>query len=493
MTAVAIASGEHAARSGHRLRGLRHEVSALGIGALHATAWHPRLQVVSATCDNVSLGGLCLRLVGMAHRSEEAQPDDRLNRLHVELFTGEVICHGDGLVRHLRVEGDDLLLGVQLLSGHVDLPTLFEKQARLRFAARCDEAEAIADVHRVLPEFKFWVSDLRSYLERMRFFLDREEAALQAEDRFSYEQICDQYLAEVAPRIVQRVHAASHRMGSLLGALTEEGHVVHRAYAQLHLGPIFSLSPFIKRALHKPLGYAGDYEMMNMLYRPHQEGSSLFVKVLNQCAATEVAAQANINRVGYLAGRLRQVLQASPGGARVPMASIGAGPGREIEALLEKEPSLGLLLDVLLVDQEPKAIQYCERRLSPVAARTGAQLHFVRESVRKLLCGGHVPTMLGSRHVIYSAGLFDYLSDRSFSALLGALYAALPVGGQLWIGNVDVSNPTRYFMEYFAEWFLIHRTRAQLLERARVLRPAPRSITVESEPLGVNLFLIVEK
>ena len=61
--------------------------------------------------------------------------------------------------------------------------------------------------------------------------------------------------------------------------------------------------------------------------------------------------------------------------------------------------------------------------------------------------------MIGERQIIYSAGLFDYLSDRSFAALLGTLYEALAGGGQLLIGNVDVSNPTRYFMEYFAEWF----------------------------------------
>ena len=59
------------------------------------------------------------------------------------------------------------------------------------------------------------------------------------------------------------------------------------------------------------------------------------------------------------------------------------------------------------------------------------------------------------------------------ATLLGALYEAAAPGGQLLIGNVDVSNPTRYFMEYFAEWFLIHRSRSQLLDMTRLLRPAP--------------------
>ncbi len=495
MTAVAVAQGEKAPRSGHKLRALRHPVAEFGVGPLAVTAWHPRLLVLSGACDNVSLGGVCLRISGAAERVEQVQVEDRFSGVHITLQSGEVIGHCDAIVRHARSEGADLLVGLQLEGGVIDLPLLYEKQTRSRFAARCDEAEATADSAKIRPEFKAWVSDLRNYLERMRAFLDREEGALQTEDQFTYEQICAQYLAEVGPRIVQRVHAASHCMAQVIGGLREDEHIAHRAYAQLHLGEIFLSAPFIRRAHQKPLGYAGDYEMMNMLYRPSHEGKSLFARVINQCAASEVAARANINRISYLSEKLRQPLikARDSRGERLRVASIGAGPGREIEVLLESDPSLGPYLDVMLLDQEPRAIAYCERRLSPLAARTGAQIHFVKESMRRLLCGGHVAQMIGQRQIIYSAGLFDYLSDRSFAALLATLYEALERGGQLFIGNVDVSNPTRYFMEYFAEWFLIHRSRAQLLDKARVLRPPPQAVRVESEPLGVNLFLVIEK
>ena len=495
MTAVAVAPGEKAARTGYKLRALRHPVSEFGVGPLAVTAWHPRLLVLSGTCDNVSLGGLCLRLPGAADRGPLVQVDDRFSGVHVALQSGEVLGQCDAIVRHSRAEGLDLIVGLQLEGGGIDLPLLYEKQTRSKFAARCDEAEATADSRSIRPEFKAWVSDLRNYLERMRAFLDREEAALQTEDQYTYDQICAQYLAEVGPRIVQHVHAASHGMAAVVGTLKEEEHIAHRAYAQLHLGAIFLSAPFIRRAHQKPLGYAGDYEMMNMLYRSNHEGVSLFAKVINQCAATEVAARANINRISYLVEKLRGPLTRARDtqGDRVRVASIGAGPGREIEVLLESDPSLGPYLDVMLIDQEPRAIGYCERRLSPLQAKTGVRLHFARESMRRLLCGGQIAQMMGQRQIIYSAGLFDYLSDRSFSALLGTLYDAVPMGGQILIGNVDVSNPTRYFMEYFAEWFLIHRSRAQLLDKARVLRPPPRAVRVESEPLGVNLFLVIEK
>ena len=125
---------------------------------------------------------------------------------------------------------------------------------------------------------------------------------------------------------------------------------------------------------------------------------------------------------------------------RTRLCSIGCGPAREIETLLETEPELGQYLDVMLIDQDVRAINFCERKLTPLCRATGAQLHFVRESVRRLLCGGLLAHTMGQRQLIYSAGLFDYLSDRSFSALLAALYEATAPGGQILIGNVDVST-----------------------------------------------------
>lgn len=476
-----------------RFRALRHPVSEFGVGPLWASAWHPRLGTLTMLVDNVSLHGVGVRLQGGADSLPHLQVDDGLSAVHVTLVSGDVVFHGEARVRHARAEGNDCVAGLALIGGVIDLPLLHEHQTRTRFSARCDEAEREADTARILPEFKTWVADLRSYLETMQLFLDREEAGLASEDLFTRERVCAQYVAEIGPRIVQRVHEASHRMGTILGHLTEDNHVRHRGYAQQHLGALFNASPFIRRALHKPLGYAGDYEMMNMLYRPAEEGSTLFGKVVNLCAVREVAARANINRISFLAGWLRGAVEEHLSGGRALVASIGCGPAREIDQLLEVSPELGAHLDVMLVDQDPRAIAYCERKLTPRAERSGAKVHIVRESVRRLLTGGSLYNTLGPRDLIYSAGLFDYLSDRSFVTLLSALYDAVKPGGRLIIGNVSAENPTRYFMEYVAEWFLIHRSPPQLLDKARALRPTPRDVRVESEPLGVNLFLVVEK
>jgi extracellular factor (EF) 3-hydroxypalmitic acid methyl ester biosynthesis protein len=338
-------------------------------------------------------------------------------------------------------------------------------------------------------ELKAWVADARTYLETAKQFLDGEERALAVLDLHTRQERLAQYLDESGPLILARMEAASQELGRIVGPLPAERHPACRAFVRKHLLPLLIESPLLRRTYEKPLGYAGDYEMMNMLYRSHGEGPSLFAKALNVYGARTPAAQANINRVAYLGSLIRAAVSTS-GARRVRVASVGCGPAREIQALLEQSPELGPRLDVSLIDQENHAITYCERTLGPLAAQTDARLHLIRESVRRLLMTRQLSTTLGRCDLIYSAGLFDYLSLRSFQALLGALYDALSRGGLLAVGNIASHNPTKWFMEYCLDWFLIHRSRDELLALGAQLEPSPARLWVDSEPLGVNLFLL---
>jgi extracellular factor (EF) 3-hydroxypalmitic acid methyl ester biosynthesis protein len=278
----------------------------------------------------------------------------------------------------------------------------------------------------------------------------------------------------------------------LVSGLTAEQHSDHRAYCTTQLSQFLKQSPFLRRALEKPLGYAGDYEMMNMLYRDPAEGETLLGKALNLCFTDEPAAQANKNRIAYLGRLIRRTLEQRPDG-RVRIASLGCGPAREIETLLAESPELGQRLEIALIDQEERAIAYCERTLAPLAAQTGARIQFIREGLRSLLTKDCLSEKLGHCGLIYSAGLFDYLDDRLFSRIIGVLYEALDDGGDVVIGNVAAHNPSRWIMEYFAEWFLIHRTPEQLRALAAGLTPSPSLLHVEAEPTGINLFLHVHR
>jgi hypothetical protein len=63
----------------------------------------------------------------------------------------------------------------------------------------------------------------------------------------------------------------------------------------------------------------------------------------------------------------------------------------------------------------------------------------------------------------------------------------------LIVGNVASHNPSRVFMEYSLDWFLIHRSAEELVDFANALSPRPIRVEVDAEPTGVNLFLRIWK
>jgi len=427
----------------HRLRARRVRPLEMQLVGLEATVRHRVLGDTRAVVDDLSLTGAALSIAGGATRSGLILIGDRLEQMQI-VCRGAVLCDSDAHVRHVAQRGDELIIGVELEGGTINLSELYRSGIRHSFFERLGRACEPQD-DGVSDTFKVWVNDLRDSLTRIKLFLDAEEEALVSLDWFTREETLKIYLEGAAPRLIEKLNGASRQLFALVSNLAEQQQSLYRSYYKKQMNELIVHSPLLKRAYSKPLGYAGDYEMMNMIYRDRAEGDSLFGRALNQYAIQEKAAQANINRLEYLSTKIQAAIEAR---GRARIASIGCGPARELFVLLERHPELGPYLDVALIDQEERVLTYCERTLSPIASQTGAKVHFIKQSVRRLLTAKRLREALGERDFIYSAGLFDYLNAPTFSTLLSLLYQTLAPGGHLAIGNVAADNPSRYFMEY---------------------------------------------
>jgi len=464
-------------------------VPELAVDEVLAQATHSSLGKFKSRVEDLSLHGMRL-ITNRRHKPGLVLSGDKLS--DVRITAGDQLLYvGDALVRRVSDDDDDWLLGIELADRGVDLDALYRLDRRLSIAERL--RSAVSEHESVSREFKAWVADLLDFFEATKNCLDQEEAALAGSDLWTREEATRDCIAEAAPVVCERLNRASLELARFVSNFRDSEHSVHRHFYRRHLCEYYHRAPLLQRAYYKPLGYSGDYEMMNMLYRDHGEGDTLFGKVLNMYACQEAAAKANINRIDYFTKRIKAMVDETPD-RRLRIASIGCGPSHEIRNLLEEHPELGSRIDIALVDQEERAIQYCEKTLAPLAASTGARIHFIGESIRRLLTARSLGQALGKRDLIYSAGLFDYLSDRSFEALLKALYNATADDGHMYIGNVNLdTNTTKWAMEYASDWYLIHRTKKQLLQLAQSLPATPRITNVESEPLGVNLFLHIAR
>lgn len=472
----------------HRLRNRRQAVRDLGVGDLEAAATHRSLGRLQGRVTDLSAGGLALAFAGRPDWSDQLLDGDRLAPLLVEHPHG-LLYQGTAVVRWVRDLDGEIGVGVELESDAFDLGELYRLAVRSsgeeRWALALMEARGLD----VGSGFKAWLFDLRHYLETTRHFLDLETRALDRADLDTRNHALAELRDLVAPDVVGRLNLAGRELHALVGGLSAGEHAIHRRILRSQLLPLLLKSPFIRRAYEKPLGYAGDFELMNMLYRDHAEGEDLFSQVMNLFITQGAAATANINRLALIQEAIRGLAAGAEG--RIRVASIGCGPGRELQELLEAHPELGPRLEAILIDQGEEAITYCERTLGPLAARSGARLRFVRESIRKFLGLHHPELAFGACQLIYSGGLFDYLGDRAYKVLLQVLYDALAPGGRILLGNVADHNPSRWIMEYFCDWFVIHRSPEALESLAADLVPRPASVEVISEPSGVNLFLSV--
>ena len=242
----------------------------------------------------------------------------------------------------------------------------------------------------------------------------------------------------------------------------------------------FDISPVHQRARSKPLGYSGDYLIIDWIYTKKTAPSGL-EKRFDSIFQSYEAAEAVRNRKKYFIQKCLEFMKSKRG--RVDILNLGCGPCRDVLETYQASKN-GTNLHFHCVDQEPEAIEYAKNLLS----------HNQVQNNVKLDCTNifHLKTT-HQYDLIWIAGLFDYLEDRVAKLLLKRIWRYLKKDGQIIFGNFSPKNPTRKSMESGCHWYLIHRTAQDLIRLCTETKLPFQEIEVESEPLGINLFCIIRK
>ena len=248
------------------------------------------------------------------------------------------------------------------------------------------------------------------------------------------------------------VQAAGEIDAELRAASQAERHPLQE-YSVRHLHNLLMLSPWMRRARYKPLGYAGDYEIMNGLYGRHFSGATLFGKALNLAFTSTPAASAVRARKDLIKGQLRALLDSSPEGKPIRILSIAAGPAQEVFELLQERSAIPGPLEIVLFDQDKRALSYSYARLQRLATSkwqgkvTIVHLH---DSIKRLLRGTSVLNSHGLFDVVFSCGLFDYLQLLTAVSLCRGLFQLVAPQGTLYFGNMVPNCPTRWVMRFIS-------------------------------------------
>ncbi|HVV01663.1 MAG TPA: class I SAM-dependent methyltransferase [Verrucomicrobiae bacterium] len=350
--------------------------------------------------------------------------------------------------------------------------------------------------YRIRPEYKVIVADLEAFLNDLRLWLEQIELgirSLPSADRLDEE---NKIVTELAPSTTP---ALEHFFGKFeLAARDIEPDLApaHAAYCRRHLHPHLMASPFMHRIYSKPLGYAGDYEMVNMILRNPCEGSSLLGKLLNVFILNQIPAVAHRNRVAYLTRRLvEESARAAREGRRLRVMNLGCGPAMEVQNFL-KDHAICDNAQFELLDFDEETLAHTRQILETIRARNHRQtpIKLIKRSVQQLIKQAGKPRMEGQQEfdLIYCAGLFDYLNDNICRTVLGLFHHLLAPGGLMLATNVEGQNPIRNVMEYIFEWHLIYRTSPQFLKVLPDQVP-PAEANVLTESSAGNIFIEARK
>lgn len=244
------------------------------------------------------------------------------------------------------------------------------------------------------------------------------------------------------------------------------------------------------RARFKPRGYAGDFEMLAQICDNWRCDHPLG-RAFDAFFQYQTAPQAVRHRTGIVARAIALQCRRNPA-AECHVVSVGSGPARDVElAFTTLTPDERKRMRVTLVDLDPAALEYAAARLAPLLA--AERLTCARENLFRLARYPRVTELLLSAQLISCVGFFDYLPDRDAVALLAHFWRMLRPGCRLLVFNFTPDNPSRAYMEWIGNWYLIYRSRIELAELAHQAGLPADCVHISAEELGVDAFMSAEK
>ncbi len=252
------------------------------------------------------------------------------------------------------------------------------------------------------------------------------------------------------------------------------------------LRPEFLYGEHIRWSLEKPYGYAGDYKIIDDMYRNDPKTIG-FDRLFDNYSQMSPAANAIRNRKRDIKKFISTVFK-SHKEKPLKIMNLASGPCRDVKELLDEiAPAAGdIAIDCF--DQDQGAIDYAKDLLG----EHSQIVTFYRENAVRIAFKKEAPK--AQYDLIFSLGLFDYLDERIACRLVAALRQSLKKGGRLFIANFGekYQNPSFYFLEWVGEWRLIYRSIEAFKKIFLLAGFSDKDLKIESEQQGIIHYVVAK-
>ena len=445
-----------------------------------------RLRSRSYLLQNISLGG-----VAAVSKDTALAPPEVGEVVPLEIEQGGLtifesaarVCRSEQTVFGSRV-------ALKLVDGFVDFDRLLNRNAQAQIATRTRSYSQATG--KVAAEYRAFCADVLSLLRSHNAILagNKQAAAGELHHEFDMEGAYRACESQLLPE--WRTLWLTGNDFARAAMADREIREATKAMTELVLTPEMRLGAIWERSYAKPMGYPGDFQIMNQVYDWERRGNTVYEMLMHRLGLE--VAECIKTRMEVVQERIAEVVFAEGRARPARIMSLGCGPAREVELFLKGVCNTDGHAEFTLIDQEEDALRYASEKTYPQLLRLADRysLQCLNMSFTDILRGTSGLHTLPPQDLIYSVGLLDYLTDRRAMGLTHRLYDQLAPGGLLIIGNMnEVPLSNLWPMEFLTDWTLEYRDETQMLRWAATLDAAAR--WTETESTGRVRLLFVQK
>ncbi len=292
--------------------------------------------------------------------------------------------------------------------------------------------------------------------------------------------------------LVKEVTAAIHRVCDVCRDLEDIAGVrsdlvkQKQKWLRKKTDPHFSMSYFCNHARTWPRGYPGDFEILEGIYRnvPLSSGMGYLLDLFFLNTTLAVAVK---ERLATLREMLRGELVKRD---RPSVLDIACGSCREV---FELTPEIGASgAEFTCLDFDSDSLSFSSDRLSYTMIH--GQISFRKYNAIRMVNHERNVREFGYQDIVYSTGLFDYLTDDVLVKMIRALYDLTNPGGKMISSFKDCNMYKTQIYHWFADWDAFYqRTEKDCLQLFKEADIPMDELSIVRERSGVIMFFVVEK
>jgi hypothetical protein len=252
-------------------------------------------------------------------------------------------------------------------------------------------------------------------------------------------------------------------------------------------------SRILKRAMEKPRGYPGDYQMLEFIY-DQQSCSKGIGYYFDHYLIENSYAAAVRTRKDKMIELSKKVITEAPCSI-INILNLGCGACRDLRELFPLVAEVDRKrLRVSCVDQDEEAIEYSKAVLREYLKTI--PIKFFQENLalfsRK---PAQYQQMFGCQDLIYALGVADYLRDVSLGDLIRFCWQLLNSQGRLVIAHkdTDIDRLNLFPTEWLCEWKFYPRDKKKVMKIVKEAISGEYTYSIEWDKSRYIFFIILSK